>query len=68
MNKYIFFDLNGVCFKNNATADYEFLLRMFNKRNKDSIREWEHRKIKALLVTAIIPHLRKQIKEKRNAS
>lgn len=53
---------------NNATADYDFLLRMFNKRNKASIREWEHRKIKALLMTAIIPHLRKQIKEKRNAS
>ena len=48
---------------NNATADYDFLLRMFNKRNKDSIREWEHKKIKALLMNSIIPYIKQRIVE-----
>lgn len=48
---------------NNAYADYEFLLRMFNKRNKDSIRASQHQKIKALVMNAIIPYVRKQIEK-----
>ena len=35
--------------------DYLFLLDMFNKKNKDSITEKQHNKIKALIVSAIIP-------------
>jgi hypothetical protein len=37
--------------------DYQFLLDMFNKRNKDSITTAQHRKIRAILVSSIRPFL-----------
>lgn len=37
--------------------DYQFLLDMFNKRNKDSITGAQHRKIRAILVSSIKPYL-----------
>lgn len=35
--------------------DYEFMLTMFNKRNKDSITPKQHRKIRAVLLNSIRP-------------
>ena len=42
--------------------DYEFLLQMFNKRNKDGITYAQKRKIKAIIVNSIIPFMRTKIK------
>lgn len=44
---------NNFCGKN----DYEFLLKMFNKRNKNSITEAQKKKIKAIIVNSIRPYL-----------
>lgn len=37
--------------------DYEFMLKMFNKRDKDSITERQDKKIKAILLNSIKPFL-----------
>ena len=44
--------------------DYEFMLKMFNKRNKDSITEKQDKKIKAILLNSIKPFLQRTLKEK----
>ncbi|MBE5968253.1 MAG: hypothetical protein E7255_15065 [Lachnospiraceae bacterium] len=44
--------------------DYQFLLDMFNKRNKDSITSAQHRKIRAIIVNSIKPYLISVLDEK----
>lgn len=44
--------------------DYEFMLTMFNKRNKDSITPKQHKKIKAILLNSIRPFLERRLSEK----
>ena len=44
--------------------DYEFMLKMFNKRDKDSISLKQDKKIKALLLHAIKPFLQDRLAEK----
>ena len=46
----------------NPESDYEFLLQMFNKRNKDDITYAQERKIKAIIVNSIIPFMKRKIK------
>lgn len=42
----------------NGENDYEFLVKMFNKRNKEEISDPQHRKIRTLLMRYIKPFLR----------
>ncbi len=44
--------------------DYKFLLKMFNKRDKDSITQKQKNKITAILLNSIKPHLQQQLKDK----
>ena len=44
--------------------DYEFILKMYNKRNKDLITPAQDRKIKAILLGSIKPYLQKTLKNK----
>lgn len=44
--------------------DYEFMLKMFNKKDKDAITIKQDRKIKAIIMNSIKPFLQKRLKEK----
>ena len=44
--------------------DYEFMLKMFNKRDKSSITPFQEKKIKAILLNSIKPYLQKELKNK----
>ena len=44
--------------------DYEFMVKMFNKKNKDSISLKQDKKIKAILLNSIKPFLQKKLLEK----
>lgn len=44
--------------KFDSESDYEFMLKMFNKRDKDSISESQERKIRAIIVSSIKPYLK----------
>ena len=44
--------------------DYEFMVKMFNKKNKDSISLKQNKKIKAILLNSIKPFLQKKLLEK----
>lgn len=44
--------------------DYEFMLKMFNKRDKDSITFHQDRKIKAVLLNSIKPFLQNKLAKK----
>ena len=44
--------------------DYEFMLTMFNKRNKDLITPKQHKKIKGILLNSIRPFLERRLSEK----
>ena len=46
----------------NGLADYEFMLEMFNKKNKDNITTKQQRKINAIIINAIIPYLKENLK------
>lgn len=46
----------------NTRNDLDFLLEMFNKRNKDGIYEVQQKKINAIIATCILPFLRSKIK------
>lgn len=46
----------------NPEFDYEFLIQMFNKRNKDDITYAQQRKIRAIIVNSIIPFMKTKIK------
>lgn len=48
----------------NPKIDYEFMLKMFNKRNKASITLNQQRKINAIIMTSIRPYLAEQLKNK----
>ncbi|MDE7201347.1 MAG: hypothetical protein K2O91_05435 [Lachnospiraceae bacterium] len=47
-----------------GTEDYEFMLKMFNKRDKDAITTKQDRKIKAIILNSIKPFLQERLKEK----
>lgn len=44
--------------------DYEFMLKMFNKRNKDSISDRQDKKIKAILLNSVRPFLQNRLVKK----
>ena len=46
--------------------DYEFILKMFNKRDKTSITFLQEKKIRAIIVASIRPYLREKLAEKTN--
>ncbi|MGB7606102.1 MAG: hypothetical protein WBL93_11590 [Lutisporaceae bacterium] len=48
----------------NPEVDYEFMLKMFNKRDKDTITTKQQRKINAIIMTSIRPYLVEQLREK----
>ncbi|MDY4604032.1 hypothetical protein [Clostridium tertium] len=48
-----------------SKRDYEFMLKMFNKKNKDTITESEDKRIKAIIINCIKPHLKNQLENKR---
>lgn len=48
----------------NGESDYEFMLKMFNKRDKASISTAQNRKIKAIIVATIKPYLEKTLQTK----
>lgn len=47
-----------------GTGDYEFMLKMFNKRDKESISLSQDKKIKAVLLNSIKPFLQELLAEK----
>lgn len=47
-----------------GAEDYEFMLKMFNKRDKDAISIKQDRKIKAIIMNSIKPFLQERLKEK----
>lgn len=47
--------------KYNEYNDYEFLLRMFNKRNKENMTEGQRRKISAIILNEIKPFLKQEL-------
>lgn len=46
--------------------DYEFILKMFNKRDKSAITPGQHKKICAIIVASIRPYLKMQLSNKTN--
>lgn len=42
-------------------VDYQFMLDMFNKRNKDNISDGQHRKIRAIIKFDILPFVKSKI-------
>ena len=47
-----------------GTQDYEFMLKMFNKRDKSSINAKQQKKINAILINSVKPFLRKKLAKK----
>lgn len=56
------FDTAYNCY--DGEEDYEFMLTMFNKKNKDSITPKQHRKIRAVILNSIRPYLEQRLLEK----
>ena len=50
---------------NNGHNDYQFMLNMFNKRNKGDITQEQHKKINAIIAFSIKPFLREHLKYKK---
>lgn len=48
----------------NSKIDYDFILKMFNKKNKESITINQNKKIKAIIVGSIKPYLQEKLKNK----
>ena len=46
---------------NNGDEDYDFMLKMFNKRDKSSITIKQDKKIKAILLNSIKPFLQEKL-------
>lgn len=46
--------------------DYEFMLKMFNKRDKQSITNAQNRKVRAILLNSIKPYLQSELDGKTN--
>ena len=47
-----------------GSNDYEFMLKMFNKRDKSSITMSQQKKIRAIIVASIRPYLRQKLADK----
>lgn len=45
----------------NGEKDYDFMLKMFNKRNKDEISYAQNKKIRAIIMKSIRPYLEKRL-------
>lgn len=57
--------LKSTSFNNfDPQRDYDFLLKMFNKRNKDEITSNQQKKINAIIITSIRPYLYEQLSSK----
>lgn len=54
--------------KYDASNDLQFMLDMFNKRDKDSITEAQHKKIRGLIGYSIKPFLKEQLRYKNRES
>lgn len=52
----------------NGKEDYQFMLKMFNKRDKNSISPQQNKKIKAILLNSIKPFLLNALSGKSRAS
>lgn len=50
--------------RNDGKGDYEFMLEMFNKRNKQNITLRQQRKIDAIIVSSIRPYLKNKLQNK----
>ena len=48
----------------NGMQDYEFMLKMFNKRNKADITMAQHKKIRAIIVASVRPYLSRTLSNK----
>jgi len=48
----------------NGEQDYEFMLKIFNKRNKNSITSKQDKKVKAIIVNSIRPFLEQKLENK----
>lgn len=48
----------------NGIKDYEFMLKMFNKRDKSSITPAQDKRIKAILLNSIKPFLQRKLSDK----
>ena len=46
---------------NNGTADYEFMVKMFNKKNKEDITPSQRKKINGIIAYQIKPYLRDKL-------
>lgn len=49
---------------NHPETDYEFLLKMFNKKNKDAITQNQGKKIRAIIISSIKPYLVNKLKSR----
>lgn len=47
-----------------GAADYDFIVKMFNKRDKETITPNQHKKIRAIIVCSIRPYLVRNLSEK----
>ena len=54
-------ELINIARANNPNFKIEFMLDMFNKRNKDEIYDSQQRKIKAIIISEIIPFIKTKI-------
>lgn len=50
----------------NGDADYQFILKMFNKRNKTSITAKQKSKIRAVILTSILPAVKREIEGRQS--
>ena len=48
----------------NGINDYEFLLKMFNMRNKENMTEGQRRKVSAIILNEIKPFLKQELENK----
>ena len=51
--------------KYDGYEDYQFMLKMFNTRDKESITERQHRKIRAIIINSIRPYLNNRLYGKK---
>lgn len=51
----------------NSERDYQFFWDMFNKRDKSSITEAQHKKINAIIAKSIKPYLIRRLRNKTNS-
>lgn len=49
----------------NGQNDYEFLLKMFRKKDKSSISDAQRKKITAIIMNSILPYLKRKLRYRR---